>query len=82
MKELDESYREHSRISIDSDVRLVCPTRRRGRNVYVGTANEEGSSATLSGVASGDVHYVVIVVDTHGLDSSTDDLSGTLTVSA
>lgn len=47
----------------------------------VGIADEEGSSATLTGVASGQTHYVVIVVDTHGLTNST-DLSGTLTVSA
>ena len=47
----------------------------------VATVDEEGTSASLTGVASGDVHYVVIVVDTHGLTSSS-DLSGTLTVSA
>ncbi|QLG29870.1 hypothetical protein HUG10_19870 (plasmid) [Halorarum halophilum] len=47
----------------------------------VDTANEEGTSASLSGVASGETLYVVIVVDTHGLDS-TADLSGTLTISA
>lgn len=47
----------------------------------IATADEEGNSAVLSGVASGDVHYVVIVVDTHGLTDAS-DLSGTLTVSA
>ncbi|WP_336024636.1 hypothetical protein [Halobellus salinisoli] len=47
----------------------------------VDTADEEGNSASLTGVASGGVHYVVIVVDTHGLTNAS-DLSGTLTVSA
>lgn len=46
------------------------------------TVSEESTSATLTGVASGATYYVVIVVDTTNLDSSTDDLSGTLTVSA
>ncbi|MFB6303371.1 MAG: hypothetical protein ABEH78_10995 [Haloferacaceae archaeon] len=45
----------------------------------VATVSEESTSATISGVASGTTHYVVIVVDTHGLDS-TADLSGTLEV--
>lgn len=45
----------------------------------VGTVSEESTSTTISGVASGTTHYVVIVVDTHGLDS-TADLSGTLEV--
>lgn len=45
-----------------------------------GEATEE-SSASVTGVSSGSTLYVVIVVDTHGL-SSTDDLSGTLTISA
>lgn len=46
-----------------------------------GTVSEESGTTTLSGVTSGETHYVVIVVDTHGLDN-TADLSGTLTVSA
>lgn len=46
----------------------------------VGTADEEGSDATFT-ATSGETFYVVIIVDTHGLDS-TADLSGTLTVSA
>ena len=50
-------------------------------NTLVGTADEEGTSASLTGVASGETLYVVVVVDTHGLDS-TADLSGTLTISA
>jgi len=45
------------------------------------TVSEESTSATINGVASGTTHYVVIVVDTNGLDS-TADLSGTLKVSA
>lgn len=45
------------------------------------TASEESGAVTVSGVTSGQTLYVVIVVDTHGLDS-TQDLSGTLTVSA
>lgn len=47
----------------------------------VSTADEEGATAGLTGVASGQTHYVVIVVDTNGLTSAS-DLSGTLTVSA
>ena len=47
----------------------------------IDTADEEGNLAALNGVASGSVHYVVIVVDTHGLTDAS-DLSGTLTVSA
>lgn len=47
----------------------------------VATVSEETTSATLSGVASGNTHYVVIVVDTYGVDNTT-DLSGTLQVSA
>lgn len=47
----------------------------------VGTVSEESTSTSISGAASGATYYVVIVVDTHGLDSSA-DLSGTLTVSA
>lgn len=47
----------------------------------VATVSEESTSATISSVSSGTTHYVVIVVDTYGLDSSV-DLSGTLTVSA
>ena len=45
------------------------------------TVSEESTSATISNVASGDTLYVVMVIDTAGLDSSA-DLSGTLTVSA
>lgn len=47
----------------------------------VAIVSEESTSATLSGVGSGSTYYVVIVVDTHGLDTNT-DLSGTLKVSA
>lgn len=47
----------------------------------VGTVTEESTSAEITGVNSGDTLYVVVVVDTTGL-SGTDDLSGTLTVSA
>lgn len=46
----------------------------------VATASEEGG-ATITGAASGSTYYVVLVVDTYGLTSSS-DLSGTLTVSA
>jgi len=46
----------------------------------VGTADEEGNTASVAGVAPGETLYVVIVVDTHGLDSD-DDLSGDLTIS-
>lgn len=52
-----------------------------GTGTQVATVSEESTSATISSVASGNTLYVVIVVDTHGLDTST-DLSGTLTVSA
>lgn len=45
------------------------------------TVSEESTSATVSSVSSGSTLYVVIVVDTHGLDD-TADLSGTLKVSA
>lgn len=47
----------------------------------VATVSEESTSHTISGVGAGTTHHVVIVVDTHGLDT-TADLSGTLTVSA
>lgn len=47
----------------------------------VGTVSEETTSDTITGVASGATLYVVIVVDTTGL-SDTDDLSGTLEISA
>ena len=46
----------------------------------MGTASEE-NSLTLSNAASGSTYHVVMVVDTTGLDNST-DLSGTLEVSA
>lgn len=52
-----------------------------GSNTQVATVSEETTSATISGVGSGTTHYVVMVVDTHGV-SDTSDLSGTLTVSA
>lgn len=52
-----------------------------GTGTQVATVSEESTSATITGVASGTTHYVVIVVDTNGLDS-TADLSGTLKVSA
>lgn len=52
-----------------------------GSGTEQATVSEETTSATLNGVASGTTYYVVIVVDTHGLDTSA-DLSGTLTVSA
>jgi hypothetical protein len=45
----------------------------------VGTISEESGTFTQN-VASGDTLYVVVVVDTHGLDD-TADLSGTLDVS-
>lgn len=47
----------------------------------VATISEESTSTTLTSVSSGTTYYVVIVVDTHGLDT-TADLSGTLKVSA
>jgi len=47
----------------------------------VATVSEESTSATVTGVTSGSTLYVVMVVDTHGLDSTV-DLSGTLKVSA
>lgn len=47
----------------------------------VATVSEESTSATLTGIASGNTVYVVIAVDTNGLTSA-DDLSGTLTISA
>lgn len=47
----------------------------------VATVSEESTSATITGASSGATYYVVIVVDTHGLDSTV-DLSGTLEVSA
>ena len=46
----------------------------------VATLSEESGSVTVTGVASGETLYVVMVIDTHGLDS-TADLSGTLTIS-
>ena len=45
------------------------------------TASEETGAVNVAGVSSGQTLYVVVVVDTHGLDS-TADLSGTLKVSA
>lgn len=50
-------------------------------NTKVATVSEESTSDTITGAASGDTYYVVVVVDTHGVSSST-DLSGTLEVSA
>jgi len=47
----------------------------------VGTVSEESTSTTITSAGSGSTYYVVIVVDTHGLDN-TSDLSGTLEVSA
>lgn len=48
----------------------------------IATFSEEGDgSTTLSGISSGQTVYVVVVVDTNGLTTS-EDLSGTLTVSA
>lgn len=47
----------------------------------VATVSEESTSATINSVSSGSTLYVVMVVDTHGLDSTV-DLSGTLKVSA
>lgn len=52
-----------------------------GSNTLVDTASEEGSGVSLPDVPAGTTYYVVIVADTHGLSTS-DDLSGTLTVSA
>lgn len=43
-------------------------------------ADEEGNNAVATDVASGETLYVVLVVDTHGLDDGA-DLSGTLTIS-
>ncbi|WP_254534839.1 hypothetical protein [Halomarina litorea] len=50
-------------------------------NTQVATISEESTSDTITGAAAGATYYVVIVVDTNGVTSST-DLSGTLTVSA
>lgn len=50
-----------------------------GSGTSLGTADEEGTSASTT-LSSGQTVYVVVVVDTHGLDTSS-DLSGTLTVS-
>lgn len=47
----------------------------------VATISEESTSATVSGVASGETLYVVMDIDTTGLTNST-SLSGTLNVSA
>ena len=47
----------------------------------VATVSEESTSATISGVSSGSTLYVVMVIDTTGLTTTT-SLSGTLTVSA
>lgn len=44
------------------------------------TVSEESTSTTITGAASGNTYYVVVVVDTYGLDT-TSDLSGTLNVS-
>lgn len=52
-----------------------------GAGTKQATVSEESTSATLTGVGSGTTYYVVIVVDTHGLDNTV-DLSGTLKVSA
>jgi hypothetical protein len=46
-----------------------------------GTVSEESTSQTFTAVSSGSTLYVVMVVDTYGLDNSS-DLSGTLKVSA
>ena len=46
----------------------------------VGMASEEGASGLVT-ISAGETVYVVVVVDTHGLDS-TADLSGTLKISA
>lgn len=45
----------------------------------LGTASEEGSFTTTSEVTPGETVYVVLVVDTYGLDTSA-DLSGTLSI--
>jgi len=45
------------------------------------TVSEESTSATITGVSSGQSYAVVIVVDTRGLGSSA-DLSGTLKITA
>lgn len=50
-----------------------------GAGSQVGTVSEESTSATVTNVGAGSTYYVVIVVDTHGLDSNA-DLSGTLNV--
>lgn len=42
---------------------------------------DESASYTISGAAAGTAYYVVLVIDTNGLDS-TADLSGTLNVTA
>lgn len=52
-----------------------------GTGSKVATVSEETTSQTITGAASGATYYVVVVVDTHGLDS-TADLSGTLKISA
>lgn len=52
-----------------------------GTGTQVANVTEHSGAQNINGVASGTTHYVVIVVDTNGLTSS-DDLSGTLKVSA
>ncbi|MBP1986010.1 hypothetical protein [Halolamina salifodinae] len=50
-----------------------------GSGTSLGTADEEGTSASAT-LSSGQTVFVVVVVDTHGLDTNT-NLSGTLTIS-
>lgn len=66
--------------SMDADANIEFQVYDSG-GTQVATVSEESTSATINGVASGSTHYVVIVVDTHGLDTTV-DLSGTLKISA
>lgn len=47
----------------------------------VATASEE-ASGTITGATAGTTYYVVLTLDTTNVDTSTTDLSGTLTITA
>lgn len=46
------------------------------------TADDEGVEGSITGATSADTYYVVLTLDTTGVDTSTDDLSGTLSITA
>lgn len=43
---------------------------------------DEDTTGTITSAVSGQTYYVVLTIDTTGVDVSTNDLSGTLTISA